>query len=217
MLVINFSKIKKKRQKNYYCLLSFWFTDSMRVKNPTGFKILAKVLDVMIDCPRKNLLESLISSIIKVHDYTSNPEYRRYLFSILLKVAFSEKNTLVREMESFKKWINSLPDKLLEETIPLYVIKAILKIVNQGVEREVNKNLEEKVFLILSALPNIQVEGCKNSFEGQKLIVHILYWCDDKVLENLLEKKSSWDKFYSQELKNCVLNVISYRLNNRRN
>ncbi|KAK6628643.1 hypothetical protein RUM43_002458 [Polyplax serrata] len=200
----------KSKNHELTCKVEKYILGSLHIKNPTDFRILAKIVDTLVGYQEQENLEVLITAIVKVHDATSILEYRRMLFDILAKLAFSESKVSVREIGHFKKWLKSLPQKLLEPSVPYHVVETILRVINQKSGKEILEDIESKASLIVTKLPNVRVEG-KEELSGRKLVANILCRCSPSVTEAIWREVLGNDA-YPRLLKEYIVDIISYKL-----
>lgn len=116
--------------------------------------------------------------------------FKQKIFSLLCKIALNDKLGHFHVSEAYEKWLNNLPDILLEETITVQTIDIIQKFAVRN-NTTFNTVIKPKLLSIIENLPKLKVSDAKYDTNSYHKLFSLLYWikswdCDSL---NLLEKQ----------------------------
>lgn len=117
-------------------------------------------------------------------------QFKQKIFALLCKIALNDKLGHFHKSEAYEKWLNNLPDILLQETITSQTIDIIHKFATRN-NRTFNTVVKPKLKNIIENLPKLSVSDAIDDSSSYHKLFSVLYWVKnwDGESLNLLEKQ----------------------------
>lgn len=158
--------------------------------------LLIKILDSVFSNEVNNwtrtlsVMDALLRKIIWAYfNKNLHSNFRQKIFSLLCKIALSDKLAHFHTTDAYDMWLKNLPDILLEKSVTIQVIDILHKfsICNNKI---FNSVIKPKLLKIIENLPHISITDSLNNTSYYKMF-SLLYWvkCWDDESLNLLEKQ----------------------------
>lgn len=158
--------------------------------------LLIKILDIVFSNDVNNwtrtlsVMDALLRKVIWAYFNKNLPsQFRQKIFSLLCKIALSDKLAHFHASDAYDMWLKNLPDILLEDSVTVQVVD-ILNMFAVANNTIFNSVVKPKLLKIIENLPNISVSDSVNPTSYYK-IFSLLYWikCWDDTSLNLLENQ----------------------------
>ncbi|KAJ9589053.1 hypothetical protein L9F63_017647, partial [Diploptera punctata] len=147
-----------------------------------------------------SLLDSAIVSYMITYDV--------FILEFLSEIALVEISSHLQRNNNLQRWLECLPNLLCSSSVSINEVRILRKLACQN-NPFFYASLCQKLPDILNNLGSITVTGIKDSIEGRKEIVNILYWIKDwsedamKTLSKHLHCEH-WDKELAVEILNIL-------------
>lgn len=161
--------------------------------NDAVIKILNTIFSSEVTTWTKTLsvMDALFRKIIWVYFNKDIPtDFKQKVFALLCKIALNEKLIHFHTSDGYEKWINNLPDILLEESITTKTIDILHKFAVKS-NNTFNTVVKPKLMSIIQNLPSLVISDSVNDTTSYHRLFSLLYWIKSWDCEslNLLEKQ----------------------------
>lgn len=138
-----------------------------------------------------SVMDALFRKIIWAYfNKDMSNQFKQKIFALLCKIALNDKLGHFHNSEAYEKWLNNLPDILLQETVTKQTIDIMHKFATRN-NRTFNTVVKPKLINIIENLPKLSVSDAINDSSRYHKLFSLLYWIQNWDTEslNLLEKQ----------------------------
>lgn len=156
-----------------------------------------------------SVMDALFRKIIWAYfnkDMTN--QFKQKIFTLLCNIALNDKLVHFHNSEAYEKWVNNLPDILLEDSITVQTIDIIYKFATRS-NKTFNIVVKPKLLSIIENLPKLSVSDATNDSSTYHKLFSLLYWVSnwDSDSLNLLEKQLL-DNVYKSDHGNYIFDTL---------
>lgn len=215
-ILINPNVNLKRDAQVVMCVINF-ITMTFSVTSQDSIKmIIMRILQSIFSSEVTNwtktlpVLESLFNTVVGAYFNENVPRsFKQLLCQLFCKIALNDKLVHYHECNAFNKWLESLPDILLERSITVQTIDMIHKFAVQN-NKVFNTVIKQKLLKIIQNLPSIVVsdvdENARAYYKLFSLLYYIKNWDEESLnaLENQLlnnEYKNDYGTYIFETLK----------------
>lgn len=161
--------------------------------NDVVLKILHTIFSKEVTSWTKTLsvMDALFRKIIWAYfNKDMSNQFKQKVFAVLCKIALNDNLGHFHNSEAYEKWLNNLPDILLQETVTIETIDIIYKFATRN-NRTFNIVVKPMLRSIIENLPKLAVSDTIDVSSGYHKLFSLLYWVKnwDSESLNLLEQQ----------------------------
>lgn len=182
--------------------------------NDVVIKILNTIFSKEVTSWTKTLsvMDALFRKIIWAYfNKDLSNQFKQKIFSLLCKIALNDKLGHFHNSESYEKWVNNLPDILLEESVTVQTIDIIYKFATRN-NNTFNIVVKPKLLRIIENLPKLSVSDASDDTIKYHKLFSLLYWVkswDDETLDLL--QKQLLEKVYKGDHGEYIFDTLLIR------
>lgn len=161
--------------------------------NDVVIKILHTIFSKEVTSWTKTLsvMDALFRKIIWAYfNKDMSNQFKQKIFALLCIIALNEKLGHFHNSEAYEKWLNNLPDILLQDTVTTQTIDIMYKFATRN-NGTFNIVVKPKLKSIIENLPKLSISDVSDGSSGHHKLYSLLYWIKnwDNESLNLLEKQ----------------------------
>lgn len=161
--------------------------------NDVVIKILHTIFSKEVTSWTKTLsvMDALFRKIIWAYfNEDMSNQFKQKIFALLCKIALNDKLGHFHNSKAYEKWLNNLPDILLQDTVTTQTIDILHKFATRS-NNTFNAVVKPKLTSIIENLPILSVSDAIIGSSGHHKLFSLLYWIKnwDSLSLNLLEKQ----------------------------